>query len=90
MEVKKPRNCQRQRFRLNAVGTANLSQEEAAEEYFRINTTIPFLDQVLSRMKARFEDGQSLVQYLFLHVLSQRRIGSLRYSHVLICIVMSK
>ena len=61
VEIKKPRTCQRQRFRLNAVGTANLSQEEAAEEYFRINITIPFLDQVISSMKARFEDGQSLV-----------------------------
>lgn len=61
VDIKKPRTCQRQRFRLNAVGTASSSQEEAAEEYFRINTTIPFLDQVVSSMKARFEDGQALV-----------------------------
>ena len=43
------------------MGTSNLSEEEAAEEYFRINVTIPFLDQVVASMKARFEDGQSLV-----------------------------
>ena len=53
VEVKKPRTCQRQRFRLNAVGTHNLSQEEAAEEYFKINTTIPFLDQVVASIKSQ-------------------------------------
>ena len=61
LEKKMPRTCQRQRFRQNAVGTSNLSQEESAEEYFRINVTIPFLDQVVASMKARFEGGQSLV-----------------------------
>ena len=43
------------------MGTSNLSQEESAEEYFRINVTIPFLDQVVASIKARFEGGQSLV-----------------------------
>ena len=61
IEVKKPRTCQRQRFRQNAVGSHNLTQEEAAEEYFRINVTIPFVDQVITSMKSRFDGGQSLV-----------------------------
>ena len=61
VEVKRPHTCQRQWLRQNAVGTSNLSQEVAAKAYFRINVTIPFLCQVAASMKARFEDGQSLV-----------------------------
>ena len=42
------------------MGSSSLSQEEAVEEYFKISVTIPFLDQVIASMKARFE-GQSVV-----------------------------
>ncbi len=60
IEVKKPCTCRRQRFRQNAVGTHNLSQEE---EYFRINVTYYpiFRSNCYISMKSRFEGGQSLV-----------------------------
>ena len=40
-------SCQRQRFRQNAIGSDRSNQEEAAEDYFRINVTNPFLDKVV-------------------------------------------
>ena len=37
----------------------DLTEEERVEEYFRINVTVPLLDEVVTSMKARFEGGQS-------------------------------
>ena len=39
----------------------DLSKEERVEEYFRINVTVPLLDEVVTSMKARFEGCQSSV-----------------------------
>ncbi len=59
VDVKKPRTCRRQIYRQNAVVDDTATPEEAAEQYFRVNVTIPFLDQVIESMKERFEEGQA-------------------------------
>lgn len=61
VEIRKPRTCQRQRFRQNAIVAEQRNPEQVVEDYFRINVTIPFLDEVVGNMKTRFEDGQASV-----------------------------
>ena len=61
VDMTKPRTCQRQRFRQNAIGTEQGNPEQVIEDYYRINVTIPFLDEVVGNMKTRFEDGQASV-----------------------------
>ena len=59
VDIKRPRTCHRQRFRQNAVGDEQSNEEQAVEDYLRINVTIPLVDEVLESMKARFEGGQA-------------------------------
>ena len=47
VDVRKPRTCRRQINRSNAIASHSeqLSGQELVEEYYRINLTIPFLDE---------------------------------------------
>lgn len=61
VDIKRPRVCARQVHRQNALLlNSGLSDDQLIEEYFRINVTIPFLDDVLGCLQIRF-DGQKTV-----------------------------
>ena len=63
VDVVRPRICARQRNRQNAVGSSSteLSPMELIEEYYRINVTIPFLDEVIVALQNRFSEGQESI-----------------------------
>ena len=63
VDVKKPRTCGRQINRRNAVAmhSEQLSGQQLVEEYYRINLAIPFLDETLGTLRARFDCGQEVV-----------------------------
>ena len=63
VDVKKPRICGRQTNRQNAIGStvSGLSEIQLVEEHFRINVTIPFLDNVVMQLQNRFTEGQESV-----------------------------
>ena len=71
VDVKKPRICGRQTNRQNAIGSAvsGLSEIQLVEEHFRINVTIPFLDNVVMQLQNRFTDLFSRDYCLFHHML---------------------
>lgn len=52
IEASHPRQCLKQRHRNNAPA-------ESVEEYYRRNLQIPFIDQLVSDLKARFDNGQA-------------------------------
>ena len=60
IEIKMPRICKRQAHRLNAVpvssGSNHTYQQE--EDYFRINVTIPFIDELIQQLLDRFSKTQ--------------------------------
>ena len=62
VDIKKPRTCNRQRNRSNAsLSSDSTSESNVIEQYFRINLTIPFLDEVLESLERRFAEGQGVV-----------------------------
>ena len=63
VDVKTPRICGRQTNRQNAIGStvSGLSEIQLVEEHFRINVTIPFLDNVVMQLQNRFTEGQESV-----------------------------
>ena len=59
MDIKRPRIRGRQVHRQNALQlNSGLSEEQITEAYFRINVTIPLLDDVLGSLRTGFEEGQ--------------------------------
>ena len=60
VEVKKPRTCQRQRFRQNHT-TQSQSPEQEAKDYFRVSLTIPLIDELIERLNGRFSSDQDSV-----------------------------
>lgn len=62
VDIKMPRVCKRQTNRANAlVSDATLSEEEKVESYYRVNVTIPLLDEIVGSLKSRFDTGQEVV-----------------------------
>jgi hypothetical protein len=62
VDIRRPRICGRQVHRQNALQLdSGLSDEQLTEYYFRINVTIPLLDDVLGSLQSRFEEGQENV-----------------------------
>ena len=62
VDIRRPRICGRQVYRQNAVQLdSGLSDKLLIEDYFRINVTIPLLDDVLGNPPSRFEKGQENV-----------------------------
>ena len=62
VDIKRPRICGRQVHRQNALQLdSGLSDEQLTEDYFRINVTVPMLDDVLGSLQTRFEEGQENV-----------------------------
>ena len=57
-----PRVCKRQTNRANAlVSDGGLSEEEKVESYYRVNVTIPLLDEIVGSLKNRFDVEQEVV-----------------------------
>lgn len=62
VNITKPRTCQRQKFRQNATTSNEQSTtEQVVENYYRINVTVPLLDDLVQRMIERFDSGQNIV-----------------------------
>ena len=62
VDIRRPRICGRQVYRQNALQLdSGLSDEQLIEDYFRVNVTIPLLDDVLGSLQSRFEEGQENV-----------------------------
>ena len=63
IDVKRPRVCGRQVYRQNVLSpsTSDLSVEEQVSQHYRINLTIPLLDDVIGCLLDRFSDGQEPV-----------------------------
>lgn len=63
VEVKMPRICGQQTHRRNALPDvqADQSTEQQVKNYFRINVTIPILDDVITSLQQRFSDGQDII-----------------------------
>ena len=60
----KASTCKRQTNRLNAHGvpsSQSASEEGIIEQYFQVNLTIPFLDEVIGNLQSRFAEGQDTV-----------------------------
>ena len=59
VDVKKPRTCGRQIHRQNVMSSdESLTSKEQAAKYFRLNVTIPMLDDVITCLTDRFDQGQ--------------------------------
>ena len=62
VDVKAPRICGRQSHRRNALpSTAVETPEQMVMNYFRVNVTIPILDDIITSLQERFSDGQDTV-----------------------------
>lgn len=62
VDIKKPHTCKRQTNHLNAVSLSHSTLEESMiEQYFQVNLTIPFLDEVIGNLHSRFPEGQDTV-----------------------------
>jgi len=63
VEVKSPRICKRQTQRSNALLTTatDTSAEEIIKNYFRVNVTIPVLDDIITSLQDRFCNGQDII-----------------------------
>lgn len=56
IEIKMPRICKRQTHRSNTVPLSSVSNHtyQQEEDYFRINVTIPFIDELIQQLLERF------------------------------------
>lgn len=64
IEIKRPRVLGRQVHRQNA--DSGLSHEQLIQDYFRINVTIPFLDDVLGSLRFRFFGQENVMRGIML------------------------
>ena len=61
VDINKPRTCRRQSHRSNSVCTDELSAKDRVSTYYRLNITIPMLDQLIVSLKERFCAGQESI-----------------------------
>ena len=90
VDIKMPRVCKRQTNRANAlVSDGGLSEEEKVESYYRVNVTIPLLDEIVGSVKNRFDAGQEVVLKgtrllpAYMCMLCPNQTGSVLYSLLL-------